>query len=158
MAPPHESSHLIVIPSLDSPEYVDAVQRVHKAVVASGVATVMVKRKTYEVQRINTTTIPARPLYVAVNGRHEFMRRTIPELIAELGAVISSGSWSEFEGREDIAPADALGDITGAFFESPDDMQSRQNPQSDEITDPFVGAGLIRRTRRPSDSAAQSDL
>lgn len=155
---PQECSRLIVIPSLESAEYPDAVRRVREAVIEKGMATVMVKRQSYEVQRIYATMMPDRPLYIALNRRREFMRRTISELMAELVAVISSGSWSEFEFREDTDPVEALGDITGSFFSPPDEIPTRPKKNVSEIADPFVGAALIRRARRDSDSSSSSDL
>lgn len=109
---------------MDSAQYAETVARIRADLRSAGRVAVKVNDRAYDVIAVSTTSAPVRTLYVAADGRREFIRGTVAELISELASVISSGSWSEFEFRDYTDPGEALEDITGSFFQPPDDLSS----------------------------------
>lgn len=137
------SSLLFIVPDIASAEYAETVAGIRAALCRDGRARVKVDQFVYDVVVVEISGAPERRIYVALNGRREFMKRTVAELISELVSVISSGSWSEFEFREDTDPADALEDITGSFFKPPAAGTGRKKRISS-------GGGAAVRRRRTS--------
>ena len=137
---------MIIVPDITSAEYAETVARIRAELRHSGRAAVKVNRMVYDVVAIDMSSTPVRRIYIALNGRRAFMRRTVAELVS----VILSGSGSEFEFRDDTDPADALEGITGSFFSPPDEKSGNRQRISN-------GGGVAALCRRsPLASASDS--